>query len=215
MTTDRPTASTDLPPALAAYVRRTSGRSAIDDAFAARIADAHRRGRCHARALVRSHDATTDPETLARAEDVTVVTDAWAGMEEFTLLGSYASDTITVYDRQVREVATSLPIAESTVRDVVIAHELGHHVLNEVCPGDDGPLKRLLEIVATLRGDRPDRERTVLAETAVHALAGVLVDIDPLTHPTQVTDRQNAVDRTHCDTTDQITQSTHPTNSND
>ena len=214
MTTDRPTAPTDLPPALAAYVSRTSGRSTIDDAFAARIEDAHRRGRCHARALVRSH-ATTDPETLARAENVTVVTDAWAGMEEFTFLGSYASGTITVYDRQVREVATSLPITESTVRDVVIAHELGHHVVNEESSGDDGPLKRLHEIVATLRGDRPDRERTVLVETAAHAFAGVLVDIDPLTHPTQVTGRQNAVDRTHYDTTDQTTQSTHPTNSND
>lgn len=197
--TDSTPSLTALPPAVERYAHRETDRSPLADELTARLWSAHERGQRRARELARAR-SSSEPEALARAEGVDIESDAWSGMEAFTLLGSYADGTITVYERQVRDAAASLPLAEATVRDVVVAHELGHHVLDDTFGTDvDGSLDRLRTVVAAVRGARPRRVRTALSETAAHAFAGVLVDVAPLTHPLEVTelttDRRTAADR--------------------
>lgn len=197
MITNSAPTSTALPSPIERYAQRKTGGGQLDDRLVTCLQDAHERGRRRARDLERTH-ATSNPVTLARAADIDVVSDRWAGMETFTILGSYADGTITVYERQVRETAASLPLSAETVWDVVVAHELGHGVLDDAFAPDNGPLKRLRGVVAEARGDRPRRERTVLVETAAHAFAGTLVDVVPLTHPIEVTERPTITGREDC-----------------
>lgn len=190
MSTHRIPESTALPSTVERYARREFGRSPLDDAFVARLRDSHERGQRRARELALAH-ATTDPTALARAEGVAIVVDEWPGMATFTILGSYADRTITIYERQVREVAVPLPLTEGTVRDVIIAHELGHHALNdEFATKASNPLDRLFAVVAGAHTGHLRRARTVLVETAAHAFAGRLVDISPLAHPLEVTETE-------------------------
>lgn len=176
-----------VPAAVDRYVHGKVG-SAPEERYRRRVRDSHGRGEAAAQRLVREH-GTNDPSALADETGATVVADEWSGLESLVMMGTYADGTITVYPEQVRAVAEDVPLPVETILDVVLAHELAHHVLDRppVERADDrGRLERLVERV---RGNAPSRRQSVLTEVAAHAFAATLVDVAPLDHPLEVTER--------------------------
>lgn len=126
-----------------------------------------------ARTLRETH-GTADPSELAAAADVTVRRSDWNGVGDLRLYGTYAESVITLYDRQISHLADELGVAESLARDLVLAHELGHHVVradrNESpdAPdaGDRPTWRRLLASWVGSDGDGREHE-----ERAAHGFA--------------------------------------------
>jgi hypothetical protein len=179
---ERPT----LSPAVERYVQGKIGT--IEDAYRSRLRDQRRQGEAAADRLVREHESS-NPGELATATGATVVTDEWSGLDGLIMLGTYADGTITVFEAQVRTVADDGPLSVETVRDVAVAHELAHHVLDSPRMERDDDRGRLTRLVERARGNGRRQRQTVLAEVAAHTFAGALVDVAPHDHPLEVTER--------------------------
>lgn len=151
------------------------------------VTDVDERGREYARELVTRYGDLAPTGFAARC-DVNVETDEWEGTAGFRLLGTYGDHTITVYDATIRQVAQESPLPSETVRELVVAHELGHHVI----PSDDRAVRFRVPIPVVRNvpwiGRKVSLERTSpgLLELASHAFASELVDVAPLSHSIQL-----------------------------
>lgn len=138
-------------------------------------------GRERARELVARH-GTRDPSSLAAAEGLTVESDEWAGGAGVRLVGTYADGVVTVYDAQVPALAADLDVDTSAARAFVVAHELGHHVVDadalsavRTAQRSSSRWRRLLRRVVPAASTSPSKS---LEERAVHAFATSLVGVD-------------------------------------
>ncbi|WP_247002276.1 ImmA/IrrE family metallo-endopeptidase [Halosolutus gelatinilyticus] len=136
-------------------------------------------GESRARELLSAH-GTDDMWELATNEGVAVRRSEWDGVDGLRLFGTYADGVITLYDEQIPDLANELGVSESLAVDFVVAHELGHHVLDGGDLDIDAPTTKATRRPAWRRflsswlGDRADER--ALEERAAHWFALALLD---------------------------------------
>ncbi|MFC7203317.1 ImmA/IrrE family metallo-endopeptidase [Haloferax namakaokahaiae] len=117
---------------------------------------------------LRSVHETTDVWELAAREGVTVRRSDWDGVDRLRLFGTYADGVITLYDAQIPALSETLEIEESLATELVLAHELGHHVLDasELASKPRSPWRKML----SPWGSSAETERAI-EEQATHWFA--------------------------------------------
>lgn len=128
-------------------------------------------GESTATALCEAH-GTDDVSTLRNAVGVTVRRSEWDGIDGVHLFGTYADGVITLYESQLPHLAERLDVSLSVATTLVLAHELGHHVLDgceTATSAHSGWRRRLASWVG-------ESEQRAFEEQAAHWFALALVD---------------------------------------
>lgn len=120
---------------------------------------------------------TDDPWTLSSRLNVAIEIDTWKGLPSMSLLGTYATGTITLYKYQIETFADTEEYSTTEVYDVVCAHELAHHLLD---PADFGQAERTSlwsRIINSVFSKSSKIGIHELEEVAAHAFAVTLTGV--------------------------------------
>jgi hypothetical protein len=123
-------------------------------------------------------NGTDDVWDLAVNEGVTIRRSDWDGVDRLRLFGTYADGVITLYDAQISVLAERLDVSESLATELVLAHELGHHVLDvtEIEPTPRSPWREVLSSWLGDSGDERELEEQAAQWFALQLLGDRIPD---------------------------------------
>lgn len=126
---------------------------------------------------VQDRYGTDDPWILSSQFDVTIEVDSWEGLPSMSLLGTYASGTITLYEYQIEAFADTEERSTSEVYKIVCAHELAHHLIDPTDFGEVEESSLWSRVISRLFNESSKIGIRELEEVAAHAFAVTLTGI--------------------------------------